>query len=346
MDFAPLVISLDATVRETLEHIDKGGKQFALVVDQGRLVGFVSDGDVRRGLLRGVGLGDLVQEIVNDSPVTVTEATDEASVDRLRRLHGVDYVPVINAEGLLVDVIGPEERIAVDISTPVVLMAGGRGQRLYPLTKDVPKPMLPIGGTPMIEVILRRLRAQGFKRIFVSVNYLGHLIEEHLGDGSNLGLEIDYLRENAPLGTAGALAQLRDIVSEPLFVMNADLLTDLDLRSMLEFHKRVANGGTVGVREYTFEIPFGVVRLSGDSVESLAEKPHHRELISAGITLLDPAALNYLSDDEYCDMPTLLTQLMEEGHTIGAFQIHEDWIDIGRPDDLERATLSIERSRR
>jgi NDP-sugar pyrophosphorylase family protein len=201
-----------------------------------------------------------------------------------------------------------------------------------------------INGIPMIEVILRRLRAQGFRRVFVSVNYLGNLIEEHLGDGSVLGLEIEYLRETTPLGTAGALAQLDGRVTEPFIVMNADLLTDADLRPMLAFHRRVADGGTVGVREYTFDIPFGVVRLSGESVESLAEKPQHRELVSAGIFVLEPVALSHLVRDEYCDMPTLLSQLIESGRTVGAFQIHEDWIDIGSLDDLERARAATERS--
>ncbi|MBN2177359.1 MAG: nucleotidyltransferase family protein [Demequinaceae bacterium] len=344
MESASLVIRPDATIREALMHIDAGGKQFGLIVEEGRLVGVLSDGDVRRGLLRGVGLDDAVTEVLNDHPVTVQPTADQDEVERLKTLHGVRYIPVVDDSGTLIDLIGPDERLAVELSTPVVLMAGGRGSRLYPLTKDIPKPMVPINGIPMIEVILRRLRAQGFRRIHVSVNYLGEMIEEHLGDGSTLGLEIDYLHETSPLGTAGALAQLDGRMTEPFVVMNADLLTDLDLRSMLAFHRRVANGGTVGVREYTFEIPFGVVRLSGESVESLAEKPQHRELVSAGIVVLEPEALSYLVRDEYCDMPTLLMQLMEAGHTVGAFQIHEDWIDIGRPEDLDRAVAVVKRS--
>lgn len=344
MDFSSLTIRPDATVRETLTRIDTGGKQFALVVRDGQLVGVVSDGDVRRALLRGVELDDSVTEVLNDHPVTVRPTADHSEVERLKRLLGVSYIPVVDESGALIDLIGPDERIAVELSTPVVLMAGGRGQRLYPLTKDIPKPMLPIGDVPMIEVLLRRLRSQGFRRIYVSVNYLGDMIVEHLGDGSALGLEIEYLHETSPLGTAGALAQLSGRIGEPFIVMNADLLTEADLRPMLEFHRRVADGGTVGVREYTFDIPFGVVRLSGESVESLAEKPQHRELVSAGITVLDPIALDHLTLGDYCDMPTLLAQLIEAGYTVGAFQIHEDWIDIGRPEDLERARAAIERS--
>lgn len=344
MDFTPLVISPDATVRGALEQIDRGGSQLALVVLDGRLSGVVSDGDVRRGLLRGVGLDDPVTHVVNTHPASVSPTADQDEVARLKKLRGVRYIPVVDSDGILIDLIGPDEVVAAELTTPVVLMAGGRGQRLYPLTKDIPKPMVPVGGVPMIEVILRRLRAQGFRRIHVSVNYLGHVIEEYLGDGSALGLEIDYLHETTPLGTAGALAQLKGRMSEPFIVMNSDLLTDVDLRRMLTFHRKVSDGGTVGVREYTFEIPFGVVRLSGDAVQSLAEKPQHRELVSAGIYVLDPTALTHLTEDEYLDMPTLLAQLIDAGRTVGAFTINEDWIDIGRVEDLERARASAERS--
>lgn len=343
MDFTPLVIGPGATVRDALAQIDHGGQQIALVVADGRLAGVVTDGDVRRGLLRGVGLDDPVSSVLNTSPATVGPTAEQGEVDALKSTLGVRYIPVVD-DGALIDLIGPDERVAVELSTPVVLMAGGRGQRLYPLTKDIPKPMVPVGGMPMIEVILRRLRSQGFRRVHVSVNYLGHVIEEYLGDGSSLGLEIDYLHETSPLGTAGALAQLDGRIDEPFVVMNSDLLTDVDLRRMLAFHRRIADGATVGVREYTFEIPFGVVRLEGDLVRSLAEKPQHRELVSAGIYVLDPVALGHLERDQYCDMPTLLAQLIEAGRSVGAFTIHEDWIDIGRVEDLERARAAAGRS--
>lgn len=343
MKFESLVIPPHVTVREALATIDRGGKQFALVVTEGRLVGLVSDGDVRRGLLRGVGLDDAVTAVLNGHPATVSASADQDEIERLKTRLGVRYIPIVDDAGTLLDLIGPDERVAIAMSTPVVLMAGGRGTRLYPLTKDIPKPMVPVGGVPMIELILRRVHAQGFRRVFVSVNYLGQSIEEHLGDGSTLGLEIEYLRESHPLGTAGALAQLDGRMLEPFVVMNADLMTSVDLRRMLTFHRRFADGATVGVREYTFEIPFGVVRLSGNAVESLAEKPQHRELISAGISVLDPVALTHLVRDEYCDMPTLLAQLIEAGHTVGAFQIHEDWMDVGSPEDLERARAAAER---
>lgn len=342
MDYSGIVVAPDATVRDALARIDAGGRQLVLVVDAGRLVGVVSDGDVRRGLLGGIDLGESVTRVMNARPAVVAPDDDQSVVDRLKAERGIRHVPVVDADGRLLDVVADRERIAVPLSTPVVLMAGGRGQRLYPITKDIPKPMVEIGGTPMIEVILRRLRDQGFRRVHVSVNYLGHLIEEHLGDGSALGLEVSYLRESSPLGTAGALAQLAGAMAEPFVVMNSDLLTDVDLRRMLAFHRRVADGGTVGVREYSFEIPFGVVRRVGELVDAMAEKPQHRELVNAGIYVLDPAALHLLAPETYCDMPTLLAQVMESGRRVGAYPIEEDWIDVGRPEDLERARRHIE----
>jgi dTDP-glucose pyrophosphorylase len=344
VDFSGLTVTPAATVRDAITAIDRAAQQIVLVVEDGILLGAVSDGDVRRGLLRGVGLDAAVTEVMNPDPARVGVDAAQEQIDRLKTERGIRHVPVVDADGRLVDVVGHGERIAVAITTPVVLMAGGRGQRLYPITRDIPKPMVPIGGIPMIEVIARRLRAQGFRRMHVSVNYLGHLIEEHLGDGSALGLEVTYLHETSPLGTAGALAQLDGEIDEPFVVMNSDLLTDVDLRSMLAFHRSVADGGTVGVREYGFEIPFGVVQIEGDVVVGLAEKPEHRELVSAGIYILEPAALSLLERETYTDMPTLLAQLIDTGRTVGGYLIREDWIDVGRPEDLERARAAVLRS--
>lgn len=337
MDFASLVITPSATVRETLQRIDQGGKRFALVVEGTSLRGVVSDGDVRRALLRGIDLDSSVTDVLNDHPATVHVSATQDEVDALKKQLGVQYIPVLDDDGALVDVVGPGERVGTPLTTPIVLMAGGRGTRLYPLTKDIPKPMVPVGGMPMIEVILRRIHAQGFRRIFVSVNYLGDAIEHHLGDGSGLGVDIEYIRETSPLGTAGSLAELQGRVDEALIVMNADLMTNVDLRRMVSFHRGFGYAATVGVREYTFEIPFGVVKLEGDTVVSLVEKPEQRELISAGIAVLDPRTLNHLVRDQYCDMPMLLESIIEAGETVGAFKIHEDWLDIGSPDDLARA---------
>ncbi len=347
IDLAQLTVRPEVGIREALMSLDRSRLQVVFVEDaSGRLVGAVSDGDVRRGLLAGASLDDRVDTVMNPAPATVGPTATQDDVNALKAERGIRIVAVVDDDGRMIDVVGEGERIATPLTTPVVLMAGGRGQRLYPITKDIPKPLVPVGDAPMIDIILGRLRDQGFRRVHVSVNHLGHLIEEHLGDGEAFGLTISYLHETTPLGTAGALAQLKGETESEFVVMNSDLLTEVDLRRMLDFHRRTSAAATIGVREYGFEIPFGVVRREGDRVTALAEKPHHRELVSAGIYVLEPEALASLEVDEYCDMPTLLSRLIAEGRHVGAFEIHEEWIDVGRPEDLERARRARERSGR
>ncbi|MCE0508305.1 nucleotidyltransferase family protein [Microbacterium aurugineum] len=330
------------SIRDALFQLDRSRRQVVFVEDAtGRLVGAVSDGDIRRGLLAGASLEDRVDRVMNTNPATVPPTATQDAVDALKAQRGIRVVAVVD-EGRIVDVVGEGEHIATPLPTPVVLMAGGRGQRLYPITKDIPKPLVPLGDTPMIDIILGRLRGQGFRRVHVSVNHLGHLIEEHLGDGTEHGLEITYLHEPMPLGTAGAMAQLRGEIDSPFVVMNSDLLTEVDLRRMLGFHLDAQADATIGAREYGFEIPYGVLRRDGHRVVGLAEKPYHRELVSAGIYVLEPSALDLLEQDEYCDMPTLLAQLMAADRQVSAYEIREEWIDVGRPEDLERARLAWE----
>lgn len=342
-----LSVHPDTSIRDALGQLDRSRRQVVFVEDsEGRLIGAVSDGDIRRGLLGGASLDDRVDRVMNTRPATVPPTATQETVDELKAQRGIRVVAVVDDDGRIVDVVGEGEHIATPLPTPVVLMAGGRGQRLYPITKDIPKPLVPLGDTPMIDIILGRLRDQGFRRVHVSVNHLGHLIEDHLGDGSAHGMEISYLHEPMPLGTAGAMAQLRGEIPSPFVVMNSDLLTDVDLRRMLGFHADAEAEATIGAREYGFEIPYGVIRRDGSRVTGLAEKPYHSELVSAGIYVLNPTALEVLEQDEYCDMPTLLSQLMDGDRSVAAYEIREEWIDVGRPEDLERARVAWERRSR
>jgi dTDP-glucose pyrophosphorylase len=339
-----LTVRPDASLLDTIAAISKGTKQIALVIDDaGVLLGTVTDGDVRRGLLRGLDMKALVTEVMNPNPTTASLGDDAQTVmvEQLSRM--IHSVPVIDGSGKVVGLFTDADLVTPDeISTPVVLMAGGKGVRLYPLTKDVPKPMLKIGDMPIIEIILRKLKSQGFKNVFISVNYLGNIIEDHVKDGAWLGLNVSYLHESQPLGTAGALGQLNGSLHEPFIVMNSDLLTNCDFRQVIRFHKKTGAKGTLGVREYSFQIPYGVVNINGTEVESISEKPLHRSMVSAGIYALDPWALNLVPADEYCDMPTLLDKIKAEGEKVSAFPIHESWLDIGRHDDLNDARNNIE----
>ncbi|KRC60457.1 hypothetical protein ASE14_05395 [Agromyces sp. Root81] len=338
-DIAGLRVRAESSVRDCIAAIGENRRKIALVVDADDiLLGIVTDGDIRRGILRGLSIDASVTEIMNDRPTVASPDEDAESVLSKFDVPGIDHVPVVGPDGRVLDLITRGGlHAAKPVSTPVVLMAGGRGQRLYPLTKDVPKPMLPIGEMPLLEIILRRLAAQGFVNVYISVNYLADVIIDHVGDGRQFGLKVEYLHEDKPLGTAGALAALAGAFHEPFLVMNSDLLTHVDLRELLSFHKANSAAGTIGVREHVIEIPYGVVNLDGVKVASMAEKPLHRSLVNAGIYALEPLVLDRLSPGEYADMPTLLGMLMAEGRDVTAFPIHESWLDIGRPEDLIRA---------
>jgi dTDP-glucose pyrophosphorylase len=339
-----LMVSTDASLLETITAISAGARQIALVVDaDNKLLGTVTDGDVRRGLLRGLTLEAGVTEIMNTSPTTATESDDPREVIEKAIPRSIHQVPVLGDDGSVIGLITETDLVQQDVTTtPVVLMAGGKGVRLYPLTADVPKPMLKIGDTPILEIIIRKLQAQGFRDIYISVNYLANLIEDHVKDGSWLGVKVTYLHEDQPLGTAGAMGQLRGKLTEPFVVMNSDLLTNVDLRQLVRFHKKAGAKATLGVREYQFQIPYGVVNIEGTEVESISEKPIHRSMVSAGIYTLDPWALELVPEGEYCDMPTLLDKMRAEGEKVAAFPIHESWLDIGRHDDLDQARSNQE----
>jgi dTDP-glucose pyrophosphorylase/CBS domain-containing protein len=343
-DLKSLTVSKDATLLQTIEAINVGAKQIALVVDDdSKLLGTVTDGDVRRGLLRGCTLDTCVVEVMNTAPHVASSEEDPQEVMAREFTKLIHQLPVIDADGKLIGLLTDQDMlVAAEISTPVVLMAGGKGVRLFPLTKDVPKPMLKIGDQPIIEIILRKLRAQGFRNIYISVNYLAEVIRDHVNDGAWLGLKVTYLEEPKPLGTAGALAQLAGKIGEPFVVMNSDLLTNCDLRQVVKFHKKQAAKATLGVREYSFQVPYGVVNIDGNEVESISEKPVHRSMVSAGIYVLDPSALDLIPTDEFCDMPTLLDSIKLQGQKVVAFPIHESWLDIGRHDDLNEARNNLD----
>ena len=338
-DLSDLCVAESATILQTIEAINRGAKQIALVVSaDGKLLGTVTDGDIRRGLLRGLGVDAAVAEVMNRNPHTAR--VDESGRDVMTREipKMIHQVPVLDAEGKLIGMYTDADlNAAVEISTPVVLMAGGKGVRLHPLTHNVPKPMLPIGDTPIIEIILRKLKSQGFKNVYISVNYLAQVIEDHIKDGAWLGLNVQYLHEDKPLGTAGALAQLEGRFDEPFIVMNSDLLTNCDFTQVIQFHNKQSAAATLGVREYQFQVPYGVVNIKGAEVDSISEKPIHRSMVSAGIYALDPWALSLIPKDEFTDMPTLLELVKDHGRKVVAFPIHESWLDIGRHDDLNEA---------
>lgn len=334
-----LLIRPDVTVRAAIETIDRSRRQIALVVDgDGRLVATVTDGDVRRGILRGVDLDGPVSAVMHNTPTTVTEGVHDAATRRLLRERKLKQVPVLDGDGRPVDLVTLEDLFGVTPkNTRVVLMAGGLGKRLRPLTETVPKPMLTVGGKPLLEQIIAVFADQGFWRISISVNYRKEMVQDHFGDGAEFGVEIDYIEEDQAMGTAGALSLLNEKPDEPFIVMNGDLLVSLQFENLLRFHRDLGAAGSMVVREYEYQIPYGVVRADGDVMTGIEEKPTERHYVNGGIYVLSPEALSEIAPGEPLDMPNLLTRLSEADQKVGVFPMRNYWRDIGRIDDLEAA---------
>lgn len=337
------ILPVNATLGEAIRNLNEVAIKLSLCVDEdGRLTGSVSDGDVRRGLLRGLSMDSPVSEIANTSPLVVPENTEMDIVRSLMTANKVQQVPVVDVEGRPVGL-----HLSEYLHTPaargntMVIMAGGKGTRLRPFTENCPKPMLPIAGKPMLEHIIERARSQGFNRFVLSLNYLGEMIRDHFGDGSHLNVSISYVEENAPLGTAGALSLLSPLPDRSIVVTNGDVLSDINYGELIDFRVRQSAAAVMSVRSYEWTNPFGVVQMDGVEITGFVEKPISRSHINAGIYALAPIALSFLEEHQHCDMPTLFDRLRLAGHKTVAYPMHEPWLDVGRPDDLERADQAL-----
>lgn len=337
------LLPLGASIQDVILSLEASALQIVLVIDEtGRLQGAVTDGDVRRALLRGHDLRSRVDDIMFPSPMVVMPELGRENVLQLMRANRIHQLPVVDAERRVVglhvldDILTPPRRDNV-----MVIMAGGLGKRLRPFTEDCPKPMLPIGGKPMLEHIIDRARAEGFSRFVLSIHYLGHMIEDYFGSGERWHVNIEYLREDAPLGTAGAISLIDPVPEQPFLVTNGDVLTDISYADMLDFHCHHGARATMAVRQHEWQHPFGVVRTKGIDIVGFEEKPIHRTHVNAGVYVLDPDALSCLGKGDPCDMPTLFERLQGTGQMTIAYPMHEPWLDVGRPDDLEHARRTM-----
>jgi dTDP-glucose pyrophosphorylase len=333
------VLPPDATVQSAIHSLNDSSLQIVLVVSaDGILVGTLTDGDIRRGLLRGLELGSPVDTIVNREPLVAPTQLSRDTVLQLMQANKIHQLPVVDegrrVVGLHVwdELLAPSQRPNV-----MVIMAGGQGARLRPYTELCPKPMLPVGNKPMLEHIIEHARADGFQHFILAIHYLGHMVEEHFGDGSRWQVNIDYLREESPLGTAGALGLMSPRPDSPFLVTNGDVLTDIRYGEVLDFHCRHRAAATMAVRLHEWQHPYGVVHTKGVDIVGFEEKPVARSHINAGVYVLDPSALDVLVAGERCDMPTLFSRLQERAARTIVYPMHEPWLDVGRADDLERA---------
>lgn len=336
------LIGPEATFRNALESIDQTGSGIALVVDADRrLLGALSDGDLRRALIRGAGLEDKAIGAANPNPICADQEQDRAATLAILRAHSLRQLPIIDADRRVVGLVTPADFLDIPVRTnPVVIMAGGKGERLAELTRDTPKPMLKVGSKPILDTIVQNLAGQGFRNFWLAVNYRAEQIESHFGGGSDLGLDIRYLRETKPLGTCGALA-LMPRPDEPVVVTNGDVLAKVDYSHVLDSHLQADAQATVVVRDYQMQVPFGVVNAQGALVTRIDEKPTHSYTISAGAYVLSPEALDLIPPDTYFDMPGLITRMIAEGLRVRLQRAEGYWMDIGRPPDYAQANADF-----
>jgi len=332
------VLTQGASIKDAITRLNNTGLQIVLVLDENNtLLGTITDGDIRRGLLKGLTLDDAIEGVMRSNSLVVPPEMARDMVLQLMKANRLRQLPIVDASHRVLGLHLWDEIAIPSFPNAMVIMAGGLGTRLRPHTESCPKPMLPVAGKPMLEYIIERAKVEGFTHFIIAIQYLGHIIEDYFGNGERFGVRIEYLRETTPLGTAGALSLMNPVPELPFVVTNGDVLSDIRYGELLDFHARHAAVATMAVRLHEWQHPFGVVQTQGVDIVGFEEKPIARTHINAGIYVLSPEALSGMVADSRCDMPTLFEQLQTEGKRTVAYPMHEPWLDVGRPDDLNRA---------
>jgi dTDP-glucose pyrophosphorylase len=344
------LITSNATIREALECINKNASLAIVVDERRRLIGTITDGDVRRAVLAGASLEAPVQKLLDQrdktlypKPVTAPVGTPTAELLHIMNERGIRQIPLLDESGQVVDIVLMQDLVkSYELPLKAVIMAGGFGKRLLPLTEEVPKPMLPVGDKPILELIVNQLQNSGVRKVQMTTHYKPEVIKQHFGSGEKFGLEIQYVNEDQPLGTAGALG-LIEKSDEPMLVLNGDILTQVDFRAMLAFHREQKAELTVAVRKYDFQVPYGVIQCDGAQVRGVDEKPTYNFFVNAGIYLLEPSAHNSIPSAQRFDMTDLIEKLAADRRRVMAFPIVEYWMDVGQHNDYAKAQEDIKR---
>lgn len=344
-DVQSLYISPSNSIRSAMECVDRGGCGIALVVDDERhLIGTVTDGDVRRAMLAAIDMETpisaiLARKVDSQYPKPVTARVGLERDDLLALMHGyaLRQIPILDDDGHVVDLVMMDDLVPADeLHLQAVIMAGGLGTRLRPLTDDLPKPMLDVGGKPLMERVIAQLRQVGIRRVNLTTHYKPEKIVEYFGDGSAFGVELSYVNEDNPLGTGGALG-LMPTPDQPVLVINGDILTQVDFRAMFEFHQEHKADLTMGVRRYEMQVPYGVIECEGARVQKVQEKPQVGFMVNAGIYLLEPPVFRFIPKNSSFNMTDLIQWLLDASRTVISFPIREYWLDIGQHTDYAQA---------
>jgi dTDP-glucose pyrophosphorylase len=338
-------ISISATIKEALKVISDGAMQLALVVDENdKLIGTVTDGDIRRGLLNGLDLESLVESVVFETPTIAKENDSKDSILKLALSKKLRQIPIIDNSGRVTGIHIIDELVKPNKKTnKVILMVGGLGSRLGSLTKDTPKPMLKVGDKSILLTIVETFASHGYTNIIMCVNYKSNVIKDYFGDGSDFGVSIEYVLENQRMGTAGALSLLKEIPTEPFFVMNGDLLTNIDFEQIHEYYLSNTALGLMCVRDYDHQVPYGVINTKKNRILSVEEKPVHKFFVNAGIYMLSPEVLKFIPKNEFYNMTTLFEKLISKDINVISYPIKGYWLDIGRFEEYKRANEDYEK---
>lgn len=333
------LISPDTTIEETLKIIDKAAKQIALVIDKNKkLLGTVTDGDIRRGIINNIDLTSPINNIMNKKFFSLDYNTTREELLAAFKKKTIHQIPLLDDDGCVKDLVLWNDLVREEKKENiVVLMVGGLGTRLQPLTNEIPKPLLPIGDKPILERIIEQFKSYGFYKFILCTNYKEEEIIKYFGDGSYFNVDIEYVSEDKRLGTVGALSLINKKFAKPFFVMNGDLLTRLNFDSMLKYHIEDKYIMTIGSRDYTYQIPYGVLQINNQEIIEIIEKPKYSVFVNAGIYILEPELLKMIPYNEYYDMTDLINKLLIEKKSIGAFPIREYWKDIGQYEDYQKA---------
>ena len=334
-----IIVNKETSILDVLKIIDKSSKQVALVVDEKqKLLGTVSDGDIRRALLSNISLERPIKDIYCKTPTVANINDSKEAIINICTTKKIHQIPIVDSRGNLVGLEVLDELIGRPTKhNQVVLMVGGLGTRLRPLTEETPKPMLPVGGKPILQTIVEKFVSYGFVNIVMCVGYKSNIIQNYFGDGSKFGANISYVFEEKRMGTAGALSLLLHKPKEPFFVMNGDLLTNVNFENMLEFHIQNNAVATMAVRGYDFQVPYGVVNIKEGRIVSIEEKPVQKFFVNAGIYVLNPECINEIPKDEFFDMPTLFEMLIKKDKKTISFPLREYWLDIGQIEEYKKA---------
>ena len=339
-DWKKITLKISDSLETAITVLEAGGLRFAVVLNKkGKLLGTITDGDIRRAILDRVGMDCLVEKVMNNNPTTALSSESSELVMSKMKSKDFLHIPIVEENGILVG-LETLQHLTYNkkCDNPILLMAGGFGTRLHPLTKDTPKPLLKVGNHPILETILVRFVKAGFHNFYISTHFKAEKIKKYFGDGSAWGIKIEYVNEEKPLGTAGSIGLLPKNISKlPMIMMNGDVLTKVNFEDLLTFHRQQGSIATMCIREYDVQIPFGVVNIDEQQLKNIEEKPVQKFFVNAGIYVVEPELVNKVNPNTHIDMPNLLEKQIKQGRSVSIFPIHEYWLDIGHMKEYESA---------